>query len=256
MLENQNKGLGPRPPGYEYGTRQAEVTRRVMEAWNWLDKQCLLMPDPSCQGWHVISTEGKELLSKLARFEKWEKYGPDAIKMDLVNGGRRLVGGTSVVRDLAWEWVRMKEGQAMMPARKHAGSSGGSSFIADSRIDELRKLSSPAFDFQKLIRLCEELNSSYNNGNYYATAMLTRGVLDHVAPLFGKSSFAEVANNYSGGGRSFKETMHHLENSARKIGDMHLHVPIRKSETLPTPQQVYCASQLDVLLSEIVRIMK
>lgn len=47
--------------------------------------------------------------------------------------------------------------------------------------------------------------------------MLTRGLLDHVPPLFGRSSFAEVANNYSGGGRSFKETMHHLENSARKV---------------------------------------
>ena len=256
MLENQNQGLGQRPPGYDYGAKQVEVTRRVMEAWHWLERQGFLVPHPSTQGWHVISTEGEELLSKLNRFEKWEKYGPEAIRMDLVNGGKRLVGGTAVVRELAWEWVRMQEGQAMLPTGKRTGSSEGSSFIADSRIDELRKLSSPDFDFQKLIRLCEELNSSYNNGNYYATAMLTRGVLDHVPPLFGKSSFAEVANNYGGGGRSFKETMHHLENSARKIGDMHLHVPIRKSETLPTPQQVYCASQLDVLLSEIVRTMR
>ncbi|MGB7592975.1 MAG: hypothetical protein WBO19_17210 [Terriglobia bacterium] len=31
-------------------------------------------------------------------------------------------------------------------------------------------------------------------------------------------------------------------------------MPIRKSETLPTAQQVNFASQLDVLLAEIVRI--
>ena len=109
---------------------------------------------------------------------------------------------------------------------------------------------------RKLIRLCEELNSSYDNGNYYATAMLTRGLLDHVPPLFDYAGFAQVANNYGGGGRSFKETMQHLEGASRKIGDGHLHVPIRKSETLPTPQQVYCGSQLDVLLAEIVRISK
>ena len=39
---------------------------------------------------------------------------------------------------------------------------------ADSRIDDLRNLSSPDFDFRKLIRLCEELNTAYNNGCYFA----------------------------------------------------------------------------------------
>jgi hypothetical protein len=48
--------------------------------------------------------------------------------------------------------------------------------------------------------------------------------------------------------------MHHLENAARKVADAYLHMPIRRSETLPTAQQVHFASQLDVLLAEIVRI--
>jgi hypothetical protein len=38
------------------------------------------------------------------------------------------------------------------------------------------------------------------------------------------------------------------------LTDAHLHMPIRKSETLPVAQQVNFAAQLDVLLSEIVRI--
>jgi hypothetical protein len=192
-----------------------------------------------------VSVEGA---SAKTLFERLENLGLDRVKSDLAHRGKEL--------DTAWEWVRMKEGQAMLPSAIRVGSSGGSSFIADSRIDELRKLSSPDFDFQKLIRLCDELNSSYNNGNYYATAMLTRGVLDHVPPLFGHATFTQVASNYSGGGRSFKEAMQHLDGAARKVSDGHLHMPIRKSETLPTPQQVYCASQIDVLLSEIVRIMK
>jgi hypothetical protein len=107
-------------------------------------------------------------------------------------------------------------------------------------IQELRKLSSPDFDFQKLIRLCEELNSAYDNRNYYATAMLTRGVLDHVPPLFGATTFTQVAHNYAGGSRSFKETMLHLQNAFRKVSDDHLHGPIRKSETLLSAQQVWC----------------
>jgi hypothetical protein len=110
----------------------------------------------------------------------------------------------------------------------------------------------PDFDFRKLIQLCEEINKAYKDGCYFATAM--RGLLDHVPHVFGFKIFSEVANNYAGGGKSFKETMHHLENASRKVADAHLHMPIRKSETLPTAQQVNCGQQLDVLLSEIVRI--
>jgi hypothetical protein len=128
--------------------------------------------------------------------------------------------------------------------------------IAESRVDELRNLTSNQFDFKKLIRLCEEINSSFINGNYFATAMLIRTLLDHVPPLFGMNSFSEVANNYGGGKsfQSFKGTMQHLQTTARSVADGHLHQQIRKSETLPTAQQVNCAQQLDTLLAEIVRI--
>jgi hypothetical protein len=68
------------------------------------------------------------------------------------------------------------------------------------------------------------------------------------------SAFAEVANNYSGS-RSFKESMQHLDLSARKIGDAHLHTQIRTKEILPTATQVNFANDLDVLLAEIVRIL-
>jgi hypothetical protein len=132
----------------------------------------------------------------------------------------------------------------------------GLTIVADSRLVELRSLVSTDFDFRKLVRLCEEINSAYGLQSYYATAMLLRALLDHVPPVFGFKTFDEVANNYAGGGRSFKETMHHLEKASRKVGDAHLHMPIRKSETLPTAQQVNCGQQLDVLLSEIVRITR
>jgi hypothetical protein len=133
-------------------------------------------------------------------------------------------------------------------------SADGLAVIADSRLTELRAVTSTQFDFKKLIRICEEINTAYGQKCYFAAAMLTRGLLDHVPPVFGFKTFSEVANNYAGGGKSFKETMHHLENAARKVADAHLHMPIRNSETLPTAQQVNCGQQLDVLLSEIVRI--
>jgi len=103
------------------------------------------------------------------------------------------------------------------------------------------------------VRLCEEINAVYAVRCYFATAMLIRGVLDHVPPLFGLKSFNEVANNYSGAGRSFKDHMEHLNNASRKVADSFLHMPVRQSETLPTPQQVNSGQDLDTLLAEIIR---
>lgn len=70
------------------------------------------------------------------------------------------------------------------------------------RIDELRAISSSKFDLTKLIRLCEELNSSHNNGNLFAIAMLTRAIIGHVPPIFSLAKFAEVSSNYKGLNRS------------------------------------------------------
>ena len=126
--------------------------------------------------------------------------------------------------------------------------------VAESRLVELRSIVSPDYDFQKLIRMTEEMNWAYAAQCYYASAMLIRALLDHVPPIFGLKTFSEVANNYAGGGRSFKDSMQHLEGASRKIADGHLHGVIRKKENLPTAHQVNCAQLLDVLLSEIIRI--
>lgn len=141
-----------------------------------------------------------------------------------------------------------------MAAAKAATPPSEITHIADSRLDELRTLTVPGFDLSKLVRMCEEINAVYADGCYFATGMLTRAVLDHVPPLFGFTSFAQVASNY--GGRSFKEAMQYLENSCRKIGDGFLHVQIRDRETLPAAQQVHFAAPLDLLLGEIVRKYK
>lgn len=191
--------------------------------------------------------------ARRARFERFEQLGLDRVKSDLTQtGGMRDIGGPLEVRELAWEWVTMKEKEAAEAAAKSAPTA--LTLISESRLDELRAIAPPQFDLRRLIRLCEEINIAYGAGCYFATAMLIRAVLDHVPPIFGKSDFDEVANNF--GGKSFKGAMQHLQNASRNVADGHLHQQIRKSETLPTAQQVNCGQQLDVLLSEIVRITK
>ena len=132
---------------------------------------------------------------------------------------------------------------------------GSTVFIDPVRIAELKSLTASKFDVSRVVQYCVELDSSYRNGCYLAVSALTRALMDHVPPVFDCNGFAEIANNY-GGSKSFKTSMKHLSSSARAIGDSHLHTQIRKTEVLPTATQVNFANDLDVLLAEVVRILK
>jgi hypothetical protein len=126
-------------------------------------------------------------------------------------------------------------------------------YVATSRLIELNGLANGQYDLAKLIKLCEEINFCYTHDCLLAVTMLVRTVINHVPPIFGYQSFAEVANNYGGG--SFKKSMQNLQNSLKNIADSNLHLPIRKTEVLPTKVQVNFSQDLDVLLAEIVRLL-
>ena len=128
-------------------------------------------------------------------------------------------------------------------------------YIDESRIKELESISKSRFDLSKLTQILKELNKCYKNECYIAVITLTRALIDHIPPIFDCNNFDEVTNQYKGS-KSFKESMLHLEKSSRKIADQYLHCQIRKSETLPNKTQVNFSNDIDVLLSEIVRILK
>ena len=127
-------------------------------------------------------------------------------------------------------------------------------YVHQDRINELKSVSSTNFDLSKLIQFCDELNASRISGNVYTIIMLCRAIIDHIPPIFSVTTFNEVANNYAGT-RSFKKSMEHLNVSSRNIADQHLHTQVRNSESLPTLTQVDFSNDMDVLLSEIVRIL-
>lgn len=146
------------------------------------------------------------------------------------------------------------------PERLHKGLKATATtinnyYVSPARIEELKSISPTPFDTTKLVRMCEELNIAYNNKCNTTIAMITRAIMDHVPPLLGFSTFAEIANNYKGT-RSFTDSMKHLEESLRNIADSILHTPIRNKETLPTFVQVNFAADLDVLFGEIIRVNK
>ncbi len=131
-------------------------------------------------------------------------------------------------------------------------------FVNISRIEELKSVKSIQFDLVRLVRLCEEINDSYRLRNFMSVAIIGRAILDHIPPVFNYTTFDSVANNYGGidKNRSFKKIMLHLNGSLRNIADKFLHQVIRSSETLPNETQVNFSQELDVLLDEIVRILK
>ena len=128
-------------------------------------------------------------------------------------------------------------------------------YVDKKRITELMDIQSNSFDLSKLVQLCIELNEAFSNKCYLSCALLTRAVIDHIPPVFSHKTFGEVCSNYKGS-KSFKESITNLEKSLRKIADNHLHTQIRKKEILPTKTQVNFSNDLDVLLGEVVRILK
>lgn len=132
-------------------------------------------------------------------------------------------------------------------------------YVDPSRISELQNLVQPKWDPRRLIRMCQELNLAHANGMDMATAMLVRAITDHVPPIFGKATFSQVAAQHSAGsndGRSFKGAMTHLTSSMKHVADGILHVHIRPVEALPSPTQVNFSQSLDVLLAEVVRVLR
>jgi hypothetical protein len=124
------------------------------------------------------------------------------------------------------------------------------SLIAPQVIADLSKTKSAQFDSTKLTGYCREINSSFYHGNVVACLLLIRTILNHVPPVFGWRSFAEVTAN---AGKSLKNNLDHLESGLRNLADLYAHQPIRKSEQYPTKAQVEpFRAHLEVLLHEVL----
>lgn len=134
-----------------------------------------------------------------------------------------------------------------------ASQQNRSPYVSPNRVDELRSLPKGKWDCTRLIRMVEELNDAYERGNFVTVSMLVRAIKDHVPPIFSASNFAGVFNNSP---KSLKGNLERLENSLKHIADGQLHSHIRISEVLPTDVQVDFRNDLDVLLGEVVRILK
>ncbi len=142
------------------------------------------------------------------------------------------------------------------PEVHHASENSAEAFLDPTRLEELAALPRNQYDIARLAQMLAELDRAYRNHSYLSCILLIRAILDHIPPIFGLNSFSEITNNYAGGGKSFRESMQHLQNSSRKIADSYLHLQIRAKETIPTKTQVEFRADIEVLIGEIVRILR
>jgi hypothetical protein len=72
------------------------------------------------------------------------------------------------------------------------GARLNSAFLDQETMSKLKSAKLPAFDLTKVIRFCEELNDSYRRANYLSCALIIRALMNHVPPIFGVQTFAQV----------------------------------------------------------------
>jgi hypothetical protein len=127
-------------------------------------------------------------------------------------------------------------------------------WIVDPRlIGRLTGIVSSRFDIASLVRMCKEINSSHAHGNVLATALLMRTVLNHVPPVFGYETFAQVVGN-ADIGKSLKKSFDQLEGGLRNVADFHAHRRIGTYECYPSVAQVEpFRPQFELLLQQVLQ---
>lgn len=130
--------------------------------------------------------------------------------------------------------------------RENAAANGA--FLSPDVLLRLKAVPATRLDAAKLVRMCEELNDTYARSNYIAAVLLLRAIINHVPPAFGAETFSEVVAQ---SGRSTKAILSRLNDDARPIADLHTHLLMRRSEHLPTKNQLepYKAA-FEVLIQE------
>ncbi|MGQ8630479.1 hypothetical protein ACUTJJ_03225 [Agrobacterium sp. DKPNP3] len=217
----------------------------------------LFLPTEHSANFKSLAIEAKSIIdSELGRANDFSMNLLNAVN----SGAGGFFGGPSYAS--VQEASRIVRVAARAIQRKDAkplqSATGVKPYVDDARIVALQNIGAGKWDFSRLAEICREINVAAANRCHMSTAMLLRTILNHIPPVLGFTTFAEVASNYGGPktNKSFKGNMQRMEGSLRNIADVHLHSAIRSREDMPTAVQVDFSADLDVLLGEVIRVAK
>lgn len=133
-------------------------------------------------------------------------------------------------------------------------------YFSNERIEKLKSIKNDKFDLSKLIRILEEVNIWYKNECYLSVSSLLRMLIDHIPPIFWKSTFDNVVNECSfwnvrknWSDTSDKKVIKRLQEVFRNIWDSKLHSKVLIMEILPTKETISFIPEFDVLLEHIIK---
>lgn len=201
-----------------------------------------------------IPYDNPQLIENYLSFESFEKYIDNWYKEHSESYLSKNIKNLSQ-SPLLTLGIRPYVNDAILQNLHSIGMKGGRNFISDKRIQELSSIKSEQFDLTKLIELCREININFAHDNYFSVSLLVRTILNHVPPIFGERTFENVVENCGSKGNalSFKRHLQNLQDSDRRVADGHAHSLIGKKEVLPTEIQIDCRSDLDILLTEVIK---
>lgn len=198
----------------------------------------------------AVTASHRHLLIQIQRLAIPLLRGPDAADLKLIDIEMNDVFSVYNARaQIASLIPAIEDGlQQVADAGIWPGSSGW--IVSQSVIDDLRQARSDELDTGFLVKICEEINSSFAVGNNVAAVLLMRAVLNYVPPAFGHDTFAQVIAN---SGRSLKDSLDVLENGLRKIADFHTHRRMGKGDRYPSAAQVEpFKPQFELLLQQVI----
>ena len=148
-------------------------------------------------------------------------------------------------------FVRQKVAEYKNYDFHHTDKSPVSQYIRQETIEEFVS-KKDSFNYQKLVKMLNELNTNYAVSYFYSTSMLIRSVLDHIPPLFGYLDFKEVVNNYSWGetDRKYMKKLLDFKNEADDV----LHRQISNNPDLITLEDLPTSVRINRLLQECLQV--
>jgi TIR domain len=180
MLENRNVGLGPLPKELEYGTRQPEVTKRMMEAWNWLERQGLLIHnDQQVADWFPISSDGEKYLDQ-AKLPASASANPARVSKSATRAPRAL---------LSYSWDGSEHQQWVREFAERLQGESGVEIIFDGwhlspGDDKLHFMEKAVADSNFVIVVCTPTYSERANkrqgGVGYESMVITGELAEHI----------------------------------------------------------------------------
>ena len=116
------------------------------------------------------------------------------------SGAGGLVGGPSYasVQEASEIVCAAVRGIQRKRAKPLPSAPAAKPYVDHARIVALQSIGAGRWDFARLIELSREINVAAANRCHMSTAMLLRTILNHVPPVLGFATFAEVASNYGG----------------------------------------------------------